>query len=344
MHFFPILFILIVLFAFIHSKAKRPLLIVISKYITFLLLFLPPALQYNFGTDYPSYIRIYNQIGERWLVSSNEWGYYGLNKLLYSLHCDPQWFFVVMSFLTILLLFMSTSRKSFYLIIILYFVNVYFQNFNLVRQALVVVMAFYTFNLFNEKKYVKSFIWIICASLFHFSAFIYLLPLILMLLINLRKKDIVILSIIIMFFGLFSTDIIKLLYNTVVKYTKYSRYINDAIANIAREKNTGLGILLRYVIVFFFLVTSPDVKNKQSSNMYILILCYLLADILGNSIEIFLRIQYAFSFVWLMIACYITSIEYKYKLVTMQILYIWCIVIFYPNISKLPEYMTIFNK
>jgi hypothetical protein len=50
-------------------------------------------------------------------------------------------------------------------------------------------------------------------------------------------------------------------------------------------------------------------------------------------------------FVWLMIACYITSMEYnKYKLVTIQMLYIWCIVVFYPNINKLPEYMTIFNK
>jgi hypothetical protein len=340
MYFFLLLFILTAFFAFIYSKAKNLLLIIISKCITFLLLFLPPALQYNVGTDYHSYIILYNLIG-RGILNSDEWGYMGLNKLLYSLHCDPQWFFVVMSFFTILLLFIATPRKSFYLVIILYFVSSYCQNLNLVRQAIVFVMAYYAFNLFNEKKYIKSLLWIICGSLFHLSALIYLVPFILMLLFNFQKRDAIIWFVIIMLLSLFSTYIIKLLYNTVIQHTKYSFYVNEL--NKAREINTGLGILLRYIIIFLFLVSSPDVKNKQSSNMYILVLCYLFADILGNSIEIFFRVQYGFGFVWLVIACYITSMEYKYKRVSVQILYCWYTVIFFPNMIGIPGYMTILS-
>jgi glycosyltransferase involved in cell wall biosynthesis len=90
------------------------------------------------------------------------------------------------------------------------------------------------------------------SSFFHFNALIYLVSFILTLFINLRKKDAVILSIIIMFLGLFSTDIIKLMYNTVVKYTKYSIYINEAITNIAKKKyRSGYPVKICHCFLFF---------------------------------------------------------------------------------------------
>lgn len=348
MSFFIVNFILVALSAFFYSKAKNISAIIIFKYLTFLLLFLPPALQYRVGTDYPTYISFYKLIGKG-EMPTNEMGYIYLNKILNSLDFNVQWFFVIMSFLTVLILFVGTPRKSFFLVAVLYSMHIYLPSFNIIRQVLAALLAYYAFDFFNKKKYKTSLVWIIFAFSFHFSALVYFILFVIMLLCNISKKIAIIGFIFIITFGSYSNAFIILLYNAIIPHTQYSIYINDVLLNATVQRNTGFGILLSYMIIFLFIITAPNIKNKVSSNMYILALCLLFFNVLGASNLIFSRMIYGFSFIWLKIASYITVTKYRYKKIIIIILYCWVFIssIVTMNHGAFQEqwvYRSIFNK
>jgi hypothetical protein len=321
---------------------KKDLIAATSEFIVFSVLFIPAALQYDVGTDYNTYARWFYEIGTG-VKKDNEWGYRLLNKFLYDFGFDAQWFFVIMSFFTLYFLFIATPRKSFFIIILLYYLFFYFQVFNLVRQSLVITMGYYSFQLIDRKKYIRPLLLIFIAFLFHKSACIYL---IIFLTPKINRKVAILLFILITILYLNPRVVIRIIYDVFVIHTPYAVYITDKASNLLTEKNSGLGILLRYLVMLLMLVVSKDVKTRKYFSIFII---SFFADVLGSSVTIFYRFSVSFLWCWFPMIHHIrTTSGGNNKKVILSIVYCWCILmvllsLMSENMVHL-KYRSIFNK
>jgi hypothetical protein len=112
MFFYLVLFFSACLFAFLYSREKRQHVAILWKFICFSILFIPAALRFNVGVDYPTYAKIFNYIanGVPILV---EPGYWFLNYAVFKLNGGFQIVVAFCSFFTLLFVFLSFPKKTF---------------------------------------------------------------------------------------------------------------------------------------------------------------------------------------------------------------------------------------
>jgi hypothetical protein len=321
---------------------KKDLIAVTSAFIVFMALFIPAALRYGIGADYNTYVQYFYEIGTG-VKKNNEWGYRLLSKFLYDYDFDVQWFFAIMSFFTLFFLFITIPRKSFFVIIVLYYLFLYFQSFNVVRQSLVITMGYHSFQLLNKKRYIRSLILIFIAFLFHQSACAYL---IIFIVPKITKKMAAILFILIVILYLNPLIIIRLIYDVIIIHTPYSLYITDKVQSRLMVKNSGLGVISRFLLTLLLLGISREAKNKKCFSLF---LVSLFMDILGSSIYIFQRVSLLFFWGWFPMVEHInvTSSENNKKII-LSIVYSWCILMILLYLTSRNatgfEYRSIFNK
>jgi hypothetical protein len=346
MLFYIAQFIAITVISFFYSKSKDLSVRIISQISVFLLMFLPAALRYGVGTDYFNYVRIYNSLN----VSSAyvEYGFYMLNVFLYENGWDVQWIFAIMAFLILLFLFLSVSRKSFYIIIPFYMTFFYSFSFNIIRQALVVSMVYYAFVLFNKKRLFASLAILVAGSLFHVSALLFI-PLFLVLsIVRITKRRAVILLVLVLASTFFSNTIIEFIFNKIVSYTDYTGYITSSVYNSKTEMGTGIGVGLRYLMMVIIIITFYNKTEKESSNVLTAFLVYIFTDCLGIQVTIFLRLSFGFSFIWLPVIDFINAHSTKYRKIIVLSLFFWTFIVlianYRNNMNAMIPYKTIFSK
>src|SRR5699024_4311729 len=138
------------------------------------------GLRYKVGTDYETYVIIYNKVNQltyiEFLNTNNyEVGFFTLEKLSHWVG-DVQFLFFLSSFLTLLFLYFALKqyigKLSITLGYILYIFTVFPDSLNAVRQQLAIAIIVFSLKYIIEKKLIKFIIYVFLASTFHITAII----------------------------------------------------------------------------------------------------------------------------------------------------------------------------
>lgn len=259
-----------VMFALISEriKALRNLGIVISLLFIVVLC----GLRYNVGTDYESYVSIFDKITIDGFVII-EPGYYLLNELFKNISNGQVYVFFICTLITYVILYLTLLRENILFLGLFFsftFGFVFLSN-NIIRQALVIPLFFYSIKYIYEKRIINYWLCIIVCSLFHYSA-ILLIPLFWIYKLNFKKYYwLLILSIcyLVSFTQIFKIFIIKIT-SFLPKYSGY--LISGAEDNSAIKSGTTMFIvyLLNVFIIYNYKYIFSNEKLKIYYNLYLL--------------------------------------------------------------------------
>lgn len=143
------------------------------------------ALRYGVGTDYTTYVAIYDQLSQLSLPQylslqslDVEIGFYLLVQISSFLTGNYLLLFAISSFLTVYFFYLGLKKydiRQKASVYFLYLTIVFPFSFNSVRQGIAISICFYAFSFIIERVPKKYLLWILAASVFHKSA-LFLLP------------------------------------------------------------------------------------------------------------------------------------------------------------------------
>lgn len=158
---------------YVNGKRKYNLMFLFIAGISLILF---SGLRYKVGTDYYQYSEIYTFYGNdpiNWF--GKEVGFDILNKVLYKISTNPQFFFLITSIFINLGVVIFIKKYSINLPMSMYFYITnftYYLTMNGVRQYIASVILALGFKYVLNKDFKKYIIVILLASLFHISAFL----------------------------------------------------------------------------------------------------------------------------------------------------------------------------
>lgn len=253
-------------------------------FVVILILF--ASLRKGIGTDYESYVLIYNN-----LPQNIEIGYKGLNILINKLGLGVATVFFISSCIMFINILKGLKRFKVDVgfAIFLYFCLYYLtHHYNIVRHGISASFVFVAMSLFKDKEYRKATFNLLLGSTFHIIA-IFLLPVLLFANKKLsRTKFLVILFI---GFILSRIDIVMPIVNIFNKYFsssvfmyKLNYYLNDYYLNIgAEETSYGLSIgLIARIMILVFVISLPQYYKKRMYETNILLFGVVLMFILNS--------------------------------------------------------------
>lgn len=214
------------------------------------------GLRYYVGVDYESYMNSYNDLDTA-LFKNNEHFEIGFFMLMYILKLFDLHFsflFIVTSLMQIGLIyyFCKDYYQQLKWIIFFYFTTLYlFESLNIVRQAIAFSIILVSIKYIVNKSFVKYFILVLLAAIFHKSALIFL-PFFFLTFLN--KFISVKFQLLFFFIAIFFTDAILDVFSSYVfslsSILNYSEYLGADLF-FDRSSSLGLGI---YFIVFTYIV------------------------------------------------------------------------------------------
>ncbi len=304
MGFYFGLFVLVFLFSFIYSHAKDVNIVILSRVILFLLLFLPLALRKDIGVDYNNYVSIYNRIYKGGHISI-EPGWYLLNILIMKFNMNVQWIFIIPAFFTVYCV-MKTPRTLCFGIFILFFTLYYLEAYNIVRQCFAMSICWYSFLCIKENRKRKAYMLLIIAICFHYSAIIVAICYLCMEKINI--PTIFFISLLFFFFIIIQSGIAIQLLTFFLSYTKYGIYLNrfDLFSNLS---SGGIGGLVTFafrtgILLLMFFSIPNNVSEKEKNYCRIMTLSLFVFDLLGVSFYIFQRMRILFFLSYMVVYIY----------------------------------------
>lgn len=285
-------------FVYISEKGKGRLEHFTFLFIAFLIVFIPSAIRYDIGTDFLSYLNIYNNLD---LYTNIEPGYYLLNWILNQLGAPSQWIYVVTSFIFTYAIFKAYPQSRAWVIHFAAFSLLLFFSFNGTRQALAIAFCLIAVFKFFKKEYVKFVVLILIGSSFHTSALVILLCGLLALIplrYSLKARTLPIVFIIAIALTFVSVNLVVRYIEqilTLLRLTQYSGYFTSGYFN-AVDSGSGLAALVKILFsVYIITQTRPFLKmNPQYWFLILLTFFYTISVILATNIVIFGRMQMVF--------------------------------------------------
>lgn len=246
------------------------------------------------GLDYMNYLNFYNYILKyddfSLYLKRNEFGWDYLNYIFASIYIPAEFFFGIITAL-IMIFFIKGAEKFYYLvplmILLLLISGNYFTTYNTIRQALAVMIFFYSIKFILENNFIYYVFWIAVAYLFHSSALV-MLPAFFLRYIQFNQKSVFILYIFSLLF-LGNKDIINYSIDFVLHFAsssdlflKYLEYSDsERLGTANRMVGSGLGFILRVITDLYILYMSKIVLQKEPI-FKIYFLLYFLSAILSN--------------------------------------------------------------
>lgn len=236
--------------------------------LSLLPLFLLSALRYDVGTDYmftyaPTFIKMltdssagYREVGINFII-----------RFIQLFTTNPQWFFVVTSFVYNFFIFLSIYRYSpnrAYSILLCLFSCVYFISLNNVRQSCAAAILLFAFSTITEKKPVSFLACVLLASLFHSSSIIFVVVYPLCNLRFYRRHYLVysLMFLVLIFLG-------SSLFVSIIKLTKYSYFLESYLTTGRITYTYILHNLLILIVTYVILKDSYKVNRNDFSYLVI---------------------------------------------------------------------------
>lgn len=264
-------------------------------FVCFLQMFLIQGLRHaDVGTDTSYYVTVYERFTNSeyysFLFTHFEVGFQTVYTILKSINADAQILLLLVSGVTMInfAYFIYKNSDSVWLSTFIFACMFYPNSFNIMRQYLAVSIAINAFQFFMENKYVKASIIIIIASLFHMTALILFVPMILYKVKNwkLSRNLILACSCVVLVFG---DQIVKIALELLSK----SFYLTGFEVNRLFRMTTMLTLLFS-VLTWYFMKKNQNDEYKNYFNLFTCIafinlnvgLLYLRYEFFSRIIEI----------------------------------------------------------
>ena len=265
------------------------------------------AIRYNVGTDY------LNTYGNalKWLSEGKNYNYeflfLKLNFFIIKCHGTVWILMAICSIFTIPAFFKfikeNVDKKYWFLAVFLFIgTTVYYATMNVVRQYVAIAILLYAYNFFREKKYIRYIIFNCVALLFHTSAIINFLLIILVMINN--KKDIN--NVLIIFYAISIIGII-IDFRYAIKIFSFAipeRYVAYLNSKFIREKNyTAIFKLIIPNIIIWLMFKNKNKlqENKNFNICYMAMWVYVILSNMFYGINIFIRLAWYFEYYMILI-------------------------------------------
>lgn len=285
-------------FVYFSEKCKYRFDRNILLFIALLIIFIPSAIRYNIGTDFPSYINIYNKLEN---YTHMEAGFYYINKFLRFINAHAQWSIAVLAFIFSYAAISSYPKKDAWILHLAFTLSLLFFSFNGVRQAIAIAFTLWAFHKYFHEKYIQALFLIIFGGLFHSSNYLYIpIGLVAFIPFSYTFKAYIFPAffiLIITIFYFFTPELIKIAEFITIKLDlKYQRYFNS-YHFMVRDWGTGLGALTKQLFCIYTLTKSKQLLQISKRNWLLIIIVFLtaIASILNKEIVIFSRLEKVFA-------------------------------------------------
>ena len=236
-------------------------------FICFLQMSLIIGLRQNVGADYESYYKIYNYLNN---IFSYKYTYYPVEKgyEIINILCGklgiPYWGVnMIVAILTNIFIVLAIRQFNVNALLAIYlYISFFFfyHSMNQTRQGLSMAIGLYAIAHLSKGRNIRFVSFVIFASLFHLSALLYLVLLVL------RKVPI---SKKIFFLYIIGVIAILLGYNFIVSvlvYTKYGLYFGTFYDKQA-SVSTIINLIIRIIILVFVLLYFSKIKDSTEKNI-----------------------------------------------------------------------------
>lgn len=253
------------------------------KVFAFLLLFFTSGLRYETAVDWVNYTKYFENIDNIFnlfnhgiksffLKYPKEPGFTLLNSLVRTFVDNVQVLFFIISLITTTLLFKSiqcfTKRKYFLFSVLLYYVLIFFiLDMSGIRQCVALNILFYSFKSLSEKRLRRYMFFVFLATMFHFSAILFIFG------VFLRKKInisiIITLFILGMFFFVFrirwmvySIDSFFSLFSDNYFYLRLWNYtVSESV--VSKERPIFIMLFVNSFLYLFYLILRRKFVNNS---------------------------------------------------------------------------------
>lgn len=271
--------------------------------ISFALIFVYLSLRYNFGNDYKAYYDLFSEINyysnfkSALTIKGNEIGWLYLNRLF-----EPIGFFGLVGFQSALICFSlyffvkKYVPKNYEWFAVFLFV---FQPYNMLvyssamRQSMAISLFIFGIHLIQRQKYIWYLIVVYIATLFHSSAYIlFLLILIPVFKFKFNFKTILVTSILFVLPIIFS----KQIFDTVnILTSNYADFYGGHIESAETVKRIGLGFFLNVLIILIFLIFARKIDSPHNQVFIKIALISFLILPISFSLVLMLRFNFYLS-------------------------------------------------
>lgn len=302
---YVVIFLILLSFMYCYEKTNNKAVSCFCYISVFYVLVLFMSLRYNVGADYLNYTNFIQQGIDNKNYNVFEVGWIPIIFIIDKLNLNVHFFFILTSFISTALMLEIFEKKNATVAISLYLCLGYIEEFSITRQCFAAtIYAFCLSRYLKTNKISNLFLGTIISGLFHTS--LYLTGILLPIAIILNKKEkkwtntksVIVFLTVLIFFKII--NLYSLIFN-IISYTPYAVYAKMGDSLIGKTvKGTGIGLLLRYSILFgcIFEANRNYKKNPytKSDHMKIIIIIILLfLFLLSEQIKIFMRLPLIFN-------------------------------------------------
>ncbi|QJT30071.1 EpsG family protein [Aeromonas media] len=279
------------------------------QYIAFSILFFISAVRYGIGTDYVNYQKIFELLSINELNISIEPLFYLINIFAIKLGFHFEFVVAVSSFLFIYPLVKCSDKNVSIWIVFYLLLYFYIASFNAVRQGIAISISCYAlYNLFysNDKK--RYVIFILLASLFHYSALLGFIV------IYIRKRALPIwlnIAVIVLLYYSILMMVPIILNSGLISNSKYAAYTNSQYIESVKL-GSGVGFIINILPYFVMIALGKFLFNDvKKINLAInASLLMIVIKLLTLQFGILARLEYTFYFIFAVI---FGELAYRYK-------------------------------
>ncbi len=260
----------------LESKLKRKL-----YYFCFMVFWLLSGLRYETGVDWPGYTLFFkNSLSPMEAVNSYfsgnfefELGYTLLNAFVRLFTDNVQWLFLLVSFITSFLLFVSLPKYSnkLFLSLLTYFSIFYFVlDMSGIRQCIALNIFLYSIQFIINGRFGRYVLLILIAASFHTSALI-LIPFYFILKVNFKSYILLFVSLVGMLISLLKISWISIVLEKIIGAFFVAAITGKLYGYGNREdvRSFGFGFVLNILILLFLILKRKSFKDQKLFNVFL---------------------------------------------------------------------------
>lgn len=188
--------------------------------LIFITLTLFGGLRYKVGTDYESYCIMFTDIYDDWFKNryvGTEQGYVWLNRIVTLFTDEPQAIIFITNMIICAVGVFAMSRFSVFapFSLYIYYTTLYYYSFNIIRQGMACNFVFLAVGYAAHGKWKKCWFWLIFAGFFHRTAWLLMIPLLLLMAVKYKP---------VMYFSVFGIAALATLFRDTVTIQLISRF------------------------------------------------------------------------------------------------------------------------
>lgn len=271
--------------------------------VFFLILAIVSGFRYDVGTDFFSYVNYFNLIDSGNPIDV-EPGFLILSKFISFLNLNSQALFILLSSLTMIffykgLVFYTKGEYTFKPVLyIIFLLFTFIPSLNVVRQLLATAIIFYASRHIIDRNFIKYFIWVIIASLFHTSS---IALIVLYFIVSKSYKisillSILLVSIVMTYFNVFTVVLEFILIH--FPFLDIGDYISYYLISDYNSRHIDIGIVNYvniFVVILFVLLKNKLFNDQKSILSFNLFYLFNLFSIIQLDASVISRLTYFFS-------------------------------------------------